>query len=80
MEERLMALMAINRSSIIQENKVLPLKVFLDHWAVVNLLEKPSFAAQRNRLVSLCKNEVCVLTLTIWYVHEALRDGNKDRA
>lgn len=59
---------------------MLPLKFFLDHWAVVNLLEKPSFAAQQERLVSLCKSGACVLVLTIWYVHEALRDGNKDRA
>lgn len=57
-----------------------PLKLFLDHWAIINLLEKPSFATQRERLVLLCKNRVCVLILTIWYVHEALRDGNKDRA
>lgn len=57
-----------------------PLKLFLDQWAMVNLLEKQSFAAQQERLVSLCKNGACVLVLTIWYVHEALRDGNKDRA
>jgi hypothetical protein len=57
-----------------------PLKLFLDHWAIVDLLEDPSFAAQRERLESLCKSGVCVLVLTIWYVHEALRDGNKDRA
>ena len=57
-----------------------PLKLFLDHWAIVNLLEKPSFAPQQERLVALCKNGVCVLILTIWYVHEALRDGNKVRA
>jgi len=57
-----------------------PLKLFLDHWAMVNLLEDPFFAAQRERLVSLCKSGACVLVLTIWYVHEALRDGNKDRA
>jgi len=56
------------------------LKLFLDHWAIVNLLEKPSFSAQQERLVSLCKKGFCVLVLTIWYVHEALRDGNKDRA
>lgn len=57
-----------------------PLKLFLDHWAIVNLLEKPSFSAQQERLVTLCKKGSCVLVLTIWYVHEALRDGNKDRA
>lgn len=57
-----------------------PLKLFLDHWAIVNLLEDSSFAAQRERLVSFCKSGACVLVLTIWYVHEALRDGNKDRA
>ncbi len=57
-----------------------PLKLFLDHWAIVNLLEDASFAAQRERLVSFCKSGACVLVLTIWYVHEGLRDGNKDRA
>lgn len=57
-----------------------PLKLFLDQWAIVNLLEKPSYAAQQERLVSLCKQGRCILVLTIWYVHEALRDGNKDRA
>jgi hypothetical protein len=57
-----------------------PLKLFLDHWAIVNLLEAPSFSTQQGRLVSLCKNGVCVLVLTVLYVHEALRDGNKDRA
>jgi hypothetical protein len=59
---------------------VTPLKLFMDHWVIVNLLEKPSFAAQQERLVSLCKNGFCVLILPIWYVHEALRDSNKDRA
>lgn len=57
-----------------------PLKLFLDHWAIVNLLEDSSFAAQRDRLISLCKSGACVLVLTILYVHEALRDGNKERA
>lgn len=57
-----------------------PLKLFLDQWAIVNLLENRSFATQQKRLISLCKNGVCVLVLTILYVHEALRDGNKDRA
>ncbi|MEP6932785.1 MAG: hypothetical protein ABI988_02405 [Nitrospirota bacterium] len=57
-----------------------PLKLFLDHWAIVDLLESPSFFVQQERLVSLCKSGACVLVLTIWYVHEALRDGNKDRA
>lgn len=57
-----------------------PLKLFLDQWAIVNLLENQSFAAQQKRLISLCENGACVLVLTILYVHEALRDGNKDRA
>lgn len=57
-----------------------PLKLFLDHCAIINLLEDSSFVAQRERLESLCKSGTCVLVLTIWYVHEALRDGNKDRA
>jgi hypothetical protein len=57
-----------------------PLKLFLDHWAIVNLLENSSFAAQRERLVLFCTSGACVLVLTIWCVHEALRDGNKDRA
>jgi hypothetical protein len=57
-----------------------PLKLFLDHWAIVDLLENPSFSAQRDRLLFLCKSETCVLILTIWYVHESLRDTNKDRA
>jgi hypothetical protein len=57
-----------------------PLKLFLDQWAIVDLLENPSFASERERLISLCKNGACVLVLTIWYVHEALRDGNKERA
>ena len=57
-----------------------PLKLFLDHWAIVNLLEKPSYSAQQERLVSLCKKNFCVLVLTIWYVHEALRDGSRGRA
>lgn len=57
-----------------------PLKLFLDQWAIVNLLEDRSCAAQQKRLISLCKNGACVLVLTILYVHEALRDGNKDRA
>lgn len=57
-----------------------PFKLFLDQWAIVNLLENRSFAAQQKRLISLCENGVCVLVLTILYVHEALRDGNKDRA
>ena len=47
---------------------------------MVDLLENPSFASEKERLISLCKNGACVLVLTIWYVHEALRDGNKDRA
>lgn len=59
---------------------MLPLKFFLDHWAIVDLLENPSYFTQRERLVLLCKSGACVLVLTIWYVHEALRDGNKDRA
>ena len=57
-----------------------PLKLFLDQWAIVNLLEDRSCAAQQKRLISLCKNGACDLVLTILYVHEALRDGNKDRA
>ncbi len=57
-----------------------PLKLFLDQWAIVNLLENQSFASERERLISFCKSEACVLVLTIWYVHEALRDGNKNRA
>lgn len=57
-----------------------PLNLFLDHWAIVDLLENPSFSSQRERLLFLCKSEACVLVLTIWYVHEALRDSNKDRA
>ena len=57
-----------------------PSKLFLDHWAIVDLLEYPSLSTQRERLVLLCKNGACVLVLTIWYVHEALRDGNKVRA
>jgi hypothetical protein len=57
-----------------------PLKLFLDQWAIVNLLQDASFTTQRERLVSLCKSGTCVLVLTIWYVHEALRDSNKDRA
>lgn len=57
-----------------------PLKLFLDHCAIINLLEDSSFTAQRERLESLCESGTCVLVLTIWYVHEALRDGNKDRA
>ena len=57
-----------------------PLKLFLDQWAIVNLLENQSFTAQQKRLISLCKNGACILVLTIMYVHEALRDGNKDRA
>jgi len=57
-----------------------PLKLFLDHWAIVDLLETPSFATQKERLVSLCKTGACILVLTIWYVHEALRDGNQGRA
>lgn len=57
-----------------------PLKLFLDHWAIVDLLEKASFAAQQEKLVSFCKSGTCILVLTIWYVYEALRDGNKDRA
>ena len=57
-----------------------PLKLFMDHWVIVNLLEDPSFAAQKDRLISLSKKGFCVLVLTIWYVHEALRDGNKVRA
>ena len=57
-----------------------PLKLFMDRWVIVNLLEKPPFATQQERLVSLCKSGFCVLILTIWYVHEALRDGSKGRA
>jgi hypothetical protein len=57
-----------------------PLKLFMDHWAIINLLEKVSGTAQQERLVSFCKNGFCVLVLTIWYVHEALRDSNEDRA
>lgn len=57
-----------------------PLKLFLDQWAIANLLENQSFASERERLISLCKSEACVLVLTIWYVHEALRNGNKNRA
>lgn len=57
-----------------------PLKLFLDQWAIINLLQDPSFTTQRERLVTLCKSGACVLVLTIWYVYEALRDGNKDRA
>ena len=57
-----------------------PLTLFLDQWAIIDLLENQSFAAQQERLISLCENGACTLVLTIWYVHEALRDGNKDRA
>lgn len=48
---------------------MLPLKLFLDHWAIVDLLENPSFSTQRERLVSLRKSGACVLVLTIWYVY-----------
>lgn len=56
------------------------LKLFLDHWAIVNLLENNSFSAQKARLFEFGKRGFCVLILTIWYVHEALRDKNKERA
>ena len=56
------------------------LKLFLDQWAIVNLLQDPSCKSQRERLVSLCKSGACTLVLTIWYVQEALRDGNANRA
>lgn len=56
-----------------------PLKLLLDQWAIVDLLET-RLCHLNERLVSLCKSGACVLVLTIWYVHEALRDGNKDRA
>jgi hypothetical protein len=76
----LTAPMATSRSPFYSENKVTPLKLFMDHWVIVNLLENPSFAAPKDRIISLCKKGFCVLVLTIWYVHEALRDGNKVRA
>jgi hypothetical protein len=57
-----------------------PLTLFLDQWAIINLLQDPSCVSQRERLVSLCKSGTCTLVLTIWYVQEAIRDGNKDRA
>ena len=59
---------------------MLPLTLFLDQWAIINLLQDPSCVSQRERLVSLCKSGTCTLVLTIWYVQEAIRDGNKDRA
>ena len=57
-----------------------PLTLFLDQWAIINLLQDPSCVSQRERLVLLCKSGACTLVLTIWYVQEAIRDGNKDRA
>ena len=57
-----------------------PLTLFLDQWAIINLLQDPSCVSQRERLVLLCKSGACVLVLTIWYVQEAIRDGNNDRA
>ncbi|MDF0676205.1 MAG: hypothetical protein P0120_17995 [Nitrospira sp.] len=54
--------------------------LFLDQWAIINLLQAPSCMSQRERLVLLCKSGACTLVLTIWYVQEAIRDGNKDRA
>jgi len=72
--------MANNSSDARARGIAPPLKLFLDHCAIINLLEDSSFAVQRERLESLCVGGTCVLILTIWYVHEALRDGNKDRA
>ncbi len=57
-----------------------PLTLFLDQWVIINLLQDPSCMSQRERLVLLCKSGACTLVLTIWYVQEAIRDGNKDRA
>lgn len=57
-----------------------PLTLFLDQWAIINVLQDSSCMPQRERLVSLCKSGACVLVLTIWYVQEAIRDGNKNRA
>jgi hypothetical protein len=57
-----------------------PLTLFLDQWAIINLLQDSSCVSQRERLVSLCKSGACTLVLTIWYVQEAIRDGNKARA
>lgn len=56
------------------------LHLFLDHWAIIQLFEDFSATNQKARLISLCKGEKCVLILTIWHIHEMLRDKNKDRA
>lgn len=76
----LMALVAISPSDLISRVIMAPLKLFLDQWAMADLLEKQSLADQQKRLISLCKNGACVLVLTVLYVHESLRDGDKGRA
>lgn len=47
---------------------------------IVNLLEKPSFAAPKDKIISLCKKGFCVLVLNNLVCARSLRDGNKVRA
>jgi len=57
-----------------------PLKLFLDYWALVHLLEDGSWASHKDRLMAYCKNGDCTLVLTIWHVFEILQYGDKVRA
>lgn len=57
-----------------------PYLLFLDHWVIIRLFEDPSAANEKTRLSSLCKKGSCVLVLTIWHIHEMLRDKNTERA
>lgn len=57
-----------------------PYHLFLDHWVIIRLFEDSSAADEKTRLISLCKKGSCVLVLTIWHIHEMLRDKNTGRA
>lgn len=57
-----------------------PYLLFLDHWVIIRLFEDFAAANEKTRLIDLCKNGSCALVLTIWHIHEMLRDKNAERA
>ena len=57
-----------------------PLYLFLDLWAIIRLFEGEACAQLWERLILLSNQGCCVLVLSIWHIHEMLRDNNQARA
>lgn len=70
----------LNQKMNVQGRPKRTLKLFLDYWALVRLLEDDSWASHKDCLMAYCKNGDCTLVLTIWHVFEMLGYGDKARA